>query len=647
MDIRPEALSAFDAGISLEDRALAGLNRVPVSITHEVSEVSGVQPNEYAVLADTPEENREVSEESDRKKNAIPDESLRPIFKVFDTRTPAPDAKDLRPGVWLFTAKPGKGDAPNTLAQQWICSPLHIEAVTLDGQDNNFGRLLRFKTTIGKWRSWAMPMELLSGDGNQLRGELLAMGVEIDPIAGRGLLGQYLQATAPKRRICCALQVGWCGDSFVLPDTVIGANASGVIFQSGERGHDEFTMAGTLEGWRAGIAARAIDNPLLMLAVSGSFVGAMLEKCHGESGGIHFTGNSSSGKSTAIEAACATWGGSGYKRSWKATSNGMEAAAAMFNDGLLALDEIGECEPKDIGAIIYALGNGRGKQRAGRSGGARSVARWKCFVLSSGELTISTAMAEGGAKSKAGQAVRLLDIPAARTYGAWDNLHGLSGGSAFSDEIKKTAATHHGHAGRAFLEKLTRDTRSFAEYLEAVKNFPLFTDATDEGQEKRAAGRFAMIALAGELATEYGVTGWPEGAALKAAAECFGLWKSTRGKGNSERLQIIEQVAGFIAKHGDSRFSNAAETNDQVIRVNRAGWWRDENGERVYLFNADGMKEAVKGFELKRALDVLQEVGAIPLSGADGKRAKFARPGGVSGKYYYVNAGKLEADHGA
>ena len=44
----------------------------------------------------------------------------------------------------------------------------------------------------------------------------------------------------------CALQVGWCDGSFVLPDTVIGSSASGVIFQSGERGHDEYTKAGTL-----------------------------------------------------------------------------------------------------------------------------------------------------------------------------------------------------------------------------------------------------------------------------------------------------------------------------------------------------------------------------------------------------------------
>jgi putative DNA primase/helicase len=48
---------------------------------------------------------------------------------------------------------------------------------------------------------------------------------------------------------------------------------------------------------------------------------------------------------------------------------------------------------------------------------------------------------------------------------------------------------------------------------------PDFNRHDFEGQDKRAAGRFALLALAGELATEYGMTGWPEGEAVKAAVD--------------------------------------------------------------------------------------------------------------------------------
>jgi putative DNA primase/helicase len=200
-------------------------------------------------------------------------------------------------------------------------------------------------------------MELLSGKGDELRGELLAMGLEIDLLAHR-LLGQYLLKKAPQRRMRCATQVGWSGDSYVLPDEVIGPSAAGVTFQSGERGHVEHTRSGTLAGWRTEIAARSVGNPILVLALSASFAGPLLDRCKAESGGLHLVGDSSTGKTTAIDAACSSWGGPNFRRSWRATANGMEGAAALFNDGLLALDEISECDPREVGAIVYSLGNG-------------------------------------------------------------------------------------------------------------------------------------------------------------------------------------------------------------------------------------------------------------------------------------------------
>ncbi|WP_295457510.1 DUF927 domain-containing protein [uncultured Thiodictyon sp.] len=607
----------------------------------EVSEVSGVQASNGAGFSDTPDGYQEVSGVSDTPKSPIPEPPDRPCWRVFDDWLEH-GGERYRPGVWHFGT-----DSDGNDTKAWICSPLHLAAVTFDGQDNNFGRLLRFKNTLNRWREWAMPMELLSGMGNEIRAELLAMGVEIDPSTkARNLLATYLQDRPPKRRMRCALQVGWCGGSFVLPSVVIGPDASGVIFQSGERGHDEHTKGGTLDGWREGIAARAVGNPVLTMAVSGSFVGPLLSLCNAESGGIHWHGDSSIGKTAILEGACATWGGPGYRRSWRATANGMEGAAALFNDCLLALDEISECDPREVGGIVYALGNGRGKQRASRTGAARGVTRWRCFIVSSGERTIATTMQEGGFRAKAGQGVRLLDIPAARTFGAWDDLQGLASGAALSDAIKRTAATHHGHAGQAFLERLTRDKRDFCALLERFKALPDFAADDGEGQDKRAAGRFALLAMAGELATEYQVTGWPEGEAIRAAAVGFVSWQAARGKGNTERRQILERVAGFIERHGDARFSDADASGDGAVVRDRAGWWTDNDG-RVYLFTGEGMRETLKGFDFGRALDVLQAAGVLPAPGSDGKRAQFKRIAGRGMKLYHVKADALGGDHGA
>ena len=572
----------------------------------------------------------------------IPGEQSRPCFVVLDEFVEE-GAHKYRAGVWHFGIKQGRGeDAPPALTQCWICSPLHIDAVTHDPHEGNFGRLLRFQTTLGKWVTWAMPMEMLRGDCADLRGVLLGMGVQLDPF-NRSLLAVYLQDKAPKRRIECALQTGWAGidfKAFVLPDSVIGPKAASVAYQSGARAADEYTQRGTLHGWQEGTAALAVGNPLLALALCAAFAGPVLARVNMESGGLHLIGDSSTGKTTALESGCSVWGGPSYRRSWRTTSNGLEGAAALFNDSLLALDEISECDPRAVGETVYMLGNGRGKQRAGRTGAARAVTRWRSSVLSTGERSIATTMAEGGHRIKAGQTVRLLDVPAQRTFGAWDNLHQFATGTAFSDALKREAATHYGHAGRAFLEKLTRDHEtSFSAALDAIKALPALKGTSS--QASRAAGRFAVLALAGELATTYGITGWTKGAAIEAAAVGFAAWQSLRGadKGNSERSQIAERINSFLERHGDSRFMNADHDDEQraVLVRDRAGWWRATgDGGRVYLFTADGLREALKGFDFTRALDTMQELGLIDKPGADGKRAKLHRIHGRSMRLYAI-----------
>jgi len=92
---------------------------------------------------------------------------------------------------------------------------------------------------------------------------------------------------------------------------------------------------------------------------------------------------------------------------------------------------------------------------------------------------------------------------------AWDVLHGHADGRAFSDAIKTAAAENYGTAGRAFLERLAHDGRDFGQALEDVKALPEFNPPGAQGQVKRAAARLALIALAGELAIEYGLTRGP------------------------------------------------------------------------------------------------------------------------------------------
>lgn len=263
------------------------------------------------------------------------------------------------------------------------------------------------------------------------------------------------------------------------------------------------------------------------------------------------------------------------------------------------------------------MGNRLGKQRASRSGAARRVNRWRCVVLSSGERTVETSIHAGGGKATSGQIVRLMDVPIARTFGAWDTLHDLPDGAALSNAIKQAEKTHYGHPDRVFLKRLTPGNRNWRTLLEQVKD--LF-DPGDEGQIKRVAERFALYGIAGELATEYGLTDWSIGDALKAAGEGFQLWLSERRPGNDEKRQIPEQVSDFIDRHGDAWFSDAnipPADRGPIIR-NRAGWWKDADDDRTYLSNPQGLREALTGFDFKRRLDVLQAAGVLLSSSKPG-----------------------------
>lgn len=490
-----------------------------------------------------------------------------------------------------------------------------------------------------------MPMHLLKGNGDEMRGELLQLGIRIN-LNAKKHFSAWLMQQHPELRIIAATRTGWHADekSFVLPNETIGDDR--VRFQSEYTAHIEFTQKGTLTEWRNSIASKCKGNPILVLALSAAFAAPLILRAKQQitgGGGIHLFGQSSKGKTTVLQIAASVWGDSNYGRTWRATANGLEATAALLNDNLLVLDEIGECESRDIGTIVYALANGQGKQRAQRTGAPRESAKWRTILLSSGERTLSSHMQESGIHAKAGQEARLLNIPATdRAYGAFDDLHGFNNGRAFADHMKKATNSNYGTAGREFIKKLLEDNDSLPELYASTYELPDFS--TSDGIENRAAGIFALIALAGEKATEYGLTGWEKEDALNAAIEAFNAWRDFRGEGQTEVRQMLQSIRNFIESHGDSRFScleenkrnNKEDYNEQRTNIrDRAGYWKDTDNGRVYMFNSGALKEAASGYDLPFILSTLKNVGWIESSNS-GKNSLKIRVNGRPTNLYCI-----------
>ncbi|RUR15820.1 DUF927 domain-containing protein [Legionella sp. km535] len=519
----------------------------------------------------------------------------------------------------------------------FICSPIYADALTCDEHNVGWGLLLRFVNPDGNWREWAMPAYMLKGSGEDVRGQLLDMGVHIDPDAHKRLL-RWLANQLPPRRIIAATRTGWHegreGIAFVLPHISVGAND--VHFQSESTIPSDFSQKGTLNNWRREVAGLCRGNSILMLSLSAAFTAPLLKlaKLQEVGGaGLHLMGDSSRGKTTALQVAASVWGAPTFMRTWRSTTNGLEAIAAFRNDSFLPLDEAGESDPAEIGTIIYALANGIGKQRARRSGIIREAARWRIIVLSSGESSISSHMEEGGKRIKAGQAARLLDIPATHfKYGAFECLHEHSNGQAFADSLKQAVSRSYGHAGIMFVEKLIAEQRDLPALYAEICQLEDFC-ATD-GVELRAVSTFALIALAGELATEYGLTGWEKGEAQKAAITAFQSWKEYRGSGKTEDRQILQGIYNFILKYTDSRFSDKEIKPETMAVRERAGWWQMVNGKRIYLFTAPALKEAAPGFDVRKIMDVLEQAGWIVMRDKDKRSKKVNINGQTLGLYH-------------
>jgi putative DNA primase/helicase len=329
-----------------------------------------------------------------------------------------------------------------------ICSELQIEACTRDASNHEWGRLLRWRDLDGKTHTWAMPMSLLFGESSDLlkefasRGLVIAPGPEIKP-----LLVAYLQTWDVAERVRCVERLGWHGPVFCTPVETIGDSTERLTFQSAGLIHSEFTSAGTVGQWRDSVAALATGNSRLIFAISVAFAGPLLALSGEDSGGFHFVGSSSSGKTTALRAAASTWGSPNtFVRQWRATANGLEGLAAAHNDGVLILDELGQIDGRQASEVAYMLANGKGKTRASRSGEARESAMWRLLFLSSGETGLSEVMESAGRRTNAGQELRLPNIPAdaAAGLGMFEVLHVYASPAAFANAVKEASVSSYG-----------------------------------------------------------------------------------------------------------------------------------------------------------------------------------------------------------
>jgi uncharacterized protein (DUF927 family) len=548
-----------------------------------------------------------------------------------------------------------------------VCGPLWLVAQVRNMDGAGWAVLVKLHDLDGCEKEHMISRsKLLSDQSSRVLEELADLGLWFSFAPDtKKLLLQYLQSGAEVHRARLIPATGWHEGAFVLPDDIIGSTNEALIYSGKLK--PPIGVMGTLEGWREGVARFAGDNPLFLLMLGSGFAGPLLRLSGLDSGGFHIAGYSKTGKSTVCDMAASIYGApKGYRQTWHGTATGIEYTSAAFNDLPLVLDEIGQADPKAVDTVVYMLSQGQGKARGRDSGGLREATRWCCFVLSNGEHDLATHLKMGGKEIKAGQAVRLMSLPARREYGALDELHGFADTPALCAAVANAAKLHHGAVGRAFLESLAHADRPqlTLQLREALNKFAFeCVPPAASGQVRHAAQYFALAAYAGELASSYNLTGWPLGTVWNAAKVMFADWLQHRGgSDDEENKQIIRQTRYFFEQHGMSRFHRWNDEVNTVIDTHGPktlgmcgfaktidiainGQFADAKASEVtyYVYRESWANDVLKDRDLKRANKLLLDMGVLTPA-KDGKASQSRKLPG-SGRsnvgVYVVNPSML------
>ena len=523
-----------------------------------------------------------------------------------------------------------------------ICSPVTVAGLCRRSEGKGWGRVVDVDDADNRKHRLLLEEALFNGAPAALLRPLLDCGLSIEKGAkARKRLVDLLGMWRPRDMFVRVSKVGWVDDDFdtyVFADgTIVGLKKAILDRDTGIFG-EMGGVSGSLNTWKETVAASCVGNPLMLLAVSQSFVGPMLGPLGLEGGGFNFRGKSSRGKTTLLSLAASVWGAPKFVQSWRTTDNAMENMASCCSSGLLALDELHLVSARCAGDIVYMLANGRGKQRMSTAGMVKPVDTWVVATLSSGEITLEDHLASGGKKIHAGQEVRLIDIEAdGQRFGSFDVLHSEKNSGHFVEKILQASTNHHGHASRIFVEKLiaSMDRRdNFKNAMskimdQAIKGHDLGQDS----QVRRVLKRFALAALAGEVATAFGLTGWEKGEAMNGILKVAGNWIEERDVARAKPIAaVLDLTRIYLTEHLD-RFVPCGSSGDLD------GWrddtWiyiRPETWSRIH--GAEGALEAAR---LHNAANMLKTDKGETLQLKMG-RSVPGRP-----KVYAVSAGVLEA----
>ena len=416
----------------------------------------------------------------------------------------------------------------------------------------------RAKEKNGDWREFFMPTsELASTD--QMAKTLASYEVFLTRTKNaRNDMAEFAESLietlqAWKMETKTYSQFGWLPDrsGFVMGTTMITKDDTLNVLCSDEVPPDvqlDFGRSGTLEEWIANIATLynrkgAEPYQFALCHSMGSVLVELLGSSNWHGLPLAFTGEGSTGKTTACRIACGFYGRPKFMDR-QTGDQGSTLAAMIKLIGTMGavpmlLDEFSGKTPDELTRTGYALANGRDKMRLSSSGKFATLGReWfkNSFITSNDSIAETISKLPAGYRVEATQ-LRFFEVSMPKNFVK----------TTFPD-IEKGFLDHHvdnvyGEACLPYIRFIIKNSDWVRRQMVAAR--AKFNPQSEEDNKERFLRDTIVTALvAGKIATKLGLISFDVDAMKKWALAAVKQMRESRKETNTD---IAEHLAAYIA----------------------------------------------------------------------------------------------------
>lgn len=361
-------------------------------------------------------------------------------------------------------------------------------------------------------------------------------------------------------------QTGWVdGRGFCLPNEWINdidaKNKEPITLESPTEITTCVTREGSFSEWRDAIM-KLVPYPKAMIGIIASCATPLLKPLRTSGFALSWAYTTSSGKTTALQAASSCWAApkesdSRFVCSWSATLNAIAAIAGVRNDLPLLLDETKRARnSQQIAEAVYMVANGGSRNRCDVRGDIIASKGFRAIMLTTGESRLSDFTKDGGS------AARIIDM--------WGSPFGgqTAETAAVIAEVNRVIEFNYGHAGPMIAAWAANNT---SEAMSLRKNKQMYASMyahelrgrVDAGIAERISDHIAHLRVAENVMKDV-LEMYYDGSVVDAVFREVYLSDETGIEALDRDMQALQHVVGwamsrqktFVGREGASHVAS-------------------------------------------------------------------------------------------